>query len=211
MKISVNLSASILLILATGCGRAPERPEATLVEPVDAVVEEAVVREPTDPTDTYVVDPDSEFTFTGYYVAGKQTGGFLVFDGHWHMAGEDPETARFDLIFFTDSVYSSDDRLTRVLVGEHFFDAMNHPEGLFESSRIRRTEDGFLMTGNLTLRDVAKSISFPARIDVEDGIVRMQAAFQVDRNWWELGLGGIGDYALRDRVDIVIDMTAHKE
>ncbi len=210
MKYLFGYALCLLFGLTLGCDRAPERPTAALEDPA-AAEEETAAPEPTGPRDQYVIDPDSEFTFTGYYVAGSQTGGFLVFDGHWEMHGDEVETARSEVVFLTDTVYSSDDRLTRVLVGDAFFDSLDHPEGTFKLNRVRATDDGYTITGDLTLRGVTKTISFPAAIQVADDQVRIQAEFQVDRNWWEMGKGGLGDYALRDRVDIVIDVMANKE
>ena len=200
------------ILLAGGCERAPDRPTAVLEEREEPGETVIVEHEALGPAVTYAIAPESDFSFTGYYVGGSQTGGFLIFDGQWVMQGESPETAEAEIFFFTDSVHSTDERLTRTLVGENFFDAMNHPEALFTSSRIQREQDDtYRITGDLQLRGVDKTLSFPARIWLEDEAVRVQAEFQVDRTWWDLGRGGIGDYALRDRVDLAIDLTAQPE
>ncbi len=220
-NIWINLMvAGAVAILAAGCERPEDRPMSERRERVETADKAEIDRtekfEARDDGDkqVYHLDPNTELNFTGYYVGGSQDCSFLIFDGDIAVYDRDPETAYINVHISMDSVMSESQRLTNVLLGEDFFDTANHPDGFFESSEIVRNGDGdgiYTVTGDLTLRGETQTISFPADIWWEEDILRITAEFRVDRNWWDLGYDGIGGFAMRDRVDIIIDAYAEAE
>ncbi len=72
-----------------------------------------------------------------------------------------------------------------------FFDAAKFPEMKFKSTKIEKKGDEWLMTGDLTIRDVTKSVTFPFRIlgfVVNERGSRMGIAAETSINRKEFGV-----------------------
>lgn len=107
-------------------------------------------------------------------------------------------------------------KLTGHLMSADFFDAENHPTATFEvvdvapfaadmtvtdkeefetdftpasASEIMVDNPTHMITGNLTMRGVTKSVSFPAAVTLADGGVTATANFNIDRTQWNLAYG----------------------
>ena len=65
-----------------------------------------------------------------------------------------------------------------------------------------------LVTGNLELRGVTKSISFPATISVTDQAVTIQAEFAINRRDFNINYAGRANDLVRDNVVIQLDLQA---
>ena len=53
------------------------------------------------------------------------------------------------------------------------------------------------ITGNLNLKGVSKSISFPAKVNINDGVLEAVSQFEINRTDWGMHYGG--DKSLGDR------------
>ncbi len=66
----------------------------------------------------------------------------------------------------------------------------------YESENKPMSADEFMVegathtiTGNLTMKDVTKSITFPAKVSMEDGNINAEAKFNIDRTVWNVKYG----------------------
>ena len=150
----------------------------------------------------YEVTDDSEFEFTAYKVIGSQTGSFLLYEGTVAITDGKIESAEILGLAETDSVLTKSNTLTKILKGDKFFKTDEYPETEFKSTKIEKTKDGYNVTGDWTIRDVTKSITFPAKISLEDGVFKLNAEFKVDRKDFKLTYKGISDNAIKDTIDI---------
>lgn len=81
-------------------------------------------------------------------------------------------------------------KLSGHLKGEKFFDAENHPNAAFTISKIHERSDADSLgnnheiTGNLMIKGIEKSISFPAKIKETPEAIKAFAEFQIDRTQW---------------------------
>jgi polyisoprenoid-binding protein YceI len=69
------------------------------------------------------------------------------------------------------------------------------------------------ITGNLTLKGTTKSITFPAKVAVNDNVVTADANFNIDRTQWGLVYGNdqsLGDKFIRPTVNIQLHLVANK-
>lgn len=72
------------------------------------------------------------------------------------------------------------------------FDTQTYPISQFEITRVEYLSDSLLnISGNMTIKDVTKNISFSARIRIaEENQKQFDAAFTIDRFDWNIGIDG---------------------
>lgn len=113
------------------------------------------------------------------------------------------------------------DMLTRHLRSEDFFDVGNYPEARFVVTKVELRSDlvaenaTHLVTGNLTIKDVTAPVSFPALITEEDGKIKVEALFDIDRTTWNVRYGSgsffdnLGDNIIDDMVTLNVSIVAN--
>ncbi|WP_431844458.1 YceI family protein [Pedobacter superstes] len=72
----------------------------------------------------------------------------------------------------------------------------------------------FNISGNLTLKNVVKNITFPARIDLNENELRAKANFDIDRRQWQINFRSdksLGDKFISETVNINLDILAKKQ
>lgn len=85
-------------------------------------------------------------------------GSFKKFSGNVHLDEEDLSKMAIDLEVDIDSVDTADAKRDGHLKSPDFFDAKKFPKMTFKSTKVERAGDGFTVTGDLTIRDVKKSV-----------------------------------------------------
>jgi polyisoprenoid-binding protein YceI len=96
----------------------------------------------------------------------RVTGRFGEYDIKLYFDESDPEDlriekARVEVVIQVSSIDTGYELRDEYLQGDAFFDAANHPEIRFESSRIRKTRDGYLIVGELSMRGVTREVRVP--------------------------------------------------
>jgi polyisoprenoid-binding protein YceI len=168
---------------------------------------------PTGPMRNFkLTSKDSPVKWTGYKKVGRHSGWFIIFEGTGAMSGHDLTTAKIDLTIDTESTETDDPTgvLTAVMKKADFFNCEKFPQSTFKSVSIAKTDkpDIYTVTGDLQLRDVTKTIAFPATITEKDGVVKLTADFKVNRKWWGIVWKGAGDSVLEDDARIELNAEA---
>lgn len=111
-------------------------------------------------------------------------------------------------------------KLTQHLLSADFFNTDQYPTAKFELTKIEANEGGDYnskVTGNLTILDVAKSVTFNANVTASDSEVAIKSEdFSVDRTNWGLsynteGTAGVPvDYLIANDIGFTIDVTVTK-
>lgn len=110
-------------------------------------------------------------------------------------------------------------KLTGHLLSADFFNTEVHPVSTFELTNVVAAEGEFnsIVTGNLTILDATKSITFNANINVtEDAVSIKSDDFILDRSNWGLvynaeGTAGVSaDRLISDDMGFTIDVTIKK-
>jgi polyisoprenoid-binding protein YceI len=131
---------------------------------------------------------NTKVTFTGTKSDGKHDGGFKTITGAATVDG-DITTLKLMVDIDMDSTYSDDEKLTGHLKSPDFFGVKTNPKSKFVSTKVEKSNGGYMVTGKLTLNGKTKEISFPAKIDMANGALTLAANFKIDRTNWDITYG----------------------
>ncbi len=165
----------------------------------------------------------SKLTWKGYKPSGSHNGtinlkeGALNFDGKNLKGGKFTfDMASIDVLDIpkTDENYG---KLVGHLTNPDFFDTKQFPTGTFEITKVVKGDIVSTVEGNLTLKGITKSISFPASVTEKDGVVTfLSNAIKIDRT--DFGIkykskkffDNLKDKFVNDLFDITFEVTAKK-
>jgi polyisoprenoid-binding protein YceI len=189
-----------------GAGPSGTVPPASDVAPVEV---------PKDALTLEIAPGASKVEFIGSKVTGKHEGHFNTFTGTWQLAPGKPEASRITAEIDMDSTVSDNDQLTTHLKSPDFFDVAKFPKSTFETTSIV-AETGpkgetHLVTGNLTLHGVTKSIQFPAKISTTPDSATLDSEFFIKREEFDIKFPGKADDLIRSEVVIKLDIHAAKK
>ena len=161
----------------------------------------------------YQITPqNSKIEFIGSKVTGSHTGSFQQFSGDIDFAGA-PEKSRVNITIDVNSITSDNERLTNHLKSADFFDVATYPQASFVSTEIKPGgENGatHTITGNLTMRGVTKSITFPATINVTPDTAAVDSSFSINRKDFGISFAGATNDLIRDNVVLKLNVRATK-
>jgi polyisoprenoid-binding protein YceI len=218
----ILLSAAALSLLMASCQDAPKADNATTTEAqaVPAAVPAATA---------YTADlGESRVEFVGTKPVGKHHGIILLKEGSiTDDAGKinggkvviDLNTLRTD-----DQDSTGNAKLTGHLMSPDFFDVAKYPTAEFEITAVAEGMDPSMkdlimkdathtITGNLMMKGISKSITFPAKVMMNGNQLTADANFNIDRTEWGLSYGN--DKSLKDKfisptVNIQLHIVAKK-
>ena len=119
-------------------------------------------------TTKWALDPThSEIQFkVKHLMISKVTGQFQKFDAAVETDGDDMSTAKVTFAADINSISTNNEQRDGHLKSGDFFDAENHPQLTFKSSRLEKAdEENYKLYGTLTMRGVSKE----EVLDVEYG------------------------------------------
>lgn len=111
------------------------------------------------------IDPThSEIQFkVKHLVISTVTGHFRQFAGTLETEGDDFATASIHFEAETASVDTNQTQRDEHLRSAEFFDSEKYPKMTFQSTQVKKTgDDTYTVTGDLTIKDVTKSIELKA-------------------------------------------------
>jgi polyisoprenoid-binding protein YceI len=167
-------------------------------------------------SDERVSFESAELMFTGSSALGEQPGFFETVSGEI-VLDADRAPKRLSGTVRMDSVLTNADSLTAKLKNEPgMFEVAKYPTAEFVSTALRpasgeAADKGATheVQGNLTLRGVTKSITFPVTIEVAPESVQLSGEFSVDRQWFGINYdGGAAFPEIRNLVLINLDVEA---
>ena|ERR1700722_6816426 len=133
----------------------------------------------------WVIDPmHSEVQFkVKHLVISTVTGFFRSFEGSMETEGDDFENAKIDFALNIDSIDTNQSQRDGHLKSADFFDAEKYPQITFSSTSFKATgeEDVYKLTGDLTIKDVTKSVTLDAEFggSADDFYGNTKAGFEV--------------------------------
>jgi polyisoprenoid-binding protein YceI len=118
-------------------------------------------------TTTWVLDPmHSEVQFkVKHLVISTVTGFFKTFEGSLTTENDDFQGADINLSLDVNSLDTNQEQRDGHVKSADFFDAEKYPTITFKSTSFTKDGDEYKLTGDLTIKDVTKSVT----LDVEHG------------------------------------------
>lgn len=221
MQTTSNLFAAAFLALGmasvamTGCDDpAKGKSKATTAEAVATTNQAVAGGTAAQGTVKYAFDQStSKVSFVGSKVTGKHDGGFDSFKGTVDVTDGAPEKSKVDVQIDADSITTDTAKLTGHLKSPDFFDTKANPKATFVSTEIKKGgEKGatHTVTGNLTIKGITKSVTFPATIRVTGDDASLDAEFSINRRDFSLNYAGMPNDLIRDDVLIKLAIKAKK-
>lgn len=166
--------------------------------------------------------------FTGHGVGKNHPGEFSFSSGHVTIANNQVAGGEFTINIKSMDLEQKDamfqQKLKPHLLSGDFFDAEKFGSAQFVITKVEPYNSNsadtsiieganFNVSGNLTLKDVTKNITFPAKIVLDDNNVNAKANFDIDRRQWQMNYGNdksLGDKFISETVNINLDLQAKK-
>ena len=123
----------------------------------------------------------------------KVTGKFIGMEVEIHYDEEDITKSSVEVVLKADTIDTGIDDRDRDLQGPKFFDVANHPTITFQSSKVEKSEEGFVAFGELTMRGVTRQIAIPFVFSQvtksKEGRLRMGVVASFTLNRQDYGVG----------------------
>jgi polyisoprenoid-binding protein YceI len=224
MKLNTKLYSPLFALLFTllvSCSDTPKGDKATITNEQQA----------SDVTgQTFTVDTtNSRIRFTGNGVGKNHPGIFRLSSGEVSIANNQVTGGNFVINIRSMEVEEKgamfQNKLKPHLLSGDFFDADKFGTAKFEITKVEPyTKQGndtsiveganFSVSGNLTLKETTKNITFPAKIDLDGNTLKAKGNFNIDRTQWKMNYGNdktLGDNFISETVNIELDLEARKQ
>lgn len=147
---------------------------------------------------------------TGYVYISK---GELVIENGQLMGGK----AEVDMNTIEDEKHASDNGLINHLKDPDFFDVKKFPISTIVLTKVAQIDNNNKkVTGNLTIKGITHPVTFPAKIEVKDGILKMNSKLVIDRTKWGIRYKSgkfydlLADQTMSDSIKFHIKIIAKK-
>ena len=174
-----------------------------------ALLAAAVLAVPVLAADTkFALDGDNtKVKFVGTKPGGKHEGGFKKLTGTATVTGDDLASVKLEVEIDLNSTYTDTEKLTAHLKSPDFFGVKTNPKSKFVSTKVEKGDDGYTVTGDLTLNGKTASVSFPAKIALADGTLTLTSEFKIKRQ--DFGIT-YGDGKIDNDVSLKVSLKAKK-
>lgn len=187
-------------------------------------------KETSEATVNYNVDVEqSKINWVGSKPAGEHNGEVSLSEGTLEVGEDKIEGGNIviDMTSINVQDLEGDDKkkLEDHLMGysngkeDHFFNATKYPEAKFEITGMETNEGKTILSGNLTLKETSKNISFPVNISMNDSdnsVVLTSDEIVLDRTEWGIKfmsksfVENLGDNFVSDEMKLSFDLKAFK-
>ncbi len=143
---------------------------------------------------------------------GINTGGDLSgLKGNITFSPDNLSVSNFNVSVDASTVDTDNSMRDKSLVSDEYFDAEKYPLLTISSTKVEKTNKtaaGFyFFTGNLTIKGVTKTISFPFQAKEENGGYLFTGNFKINRTDFGVGEQNI---VLSNQVDVTLSVFAKK-
>ena len=167
--------------------------------------------------ETYTVDPvHSSISFMISHAGISNIHGrFNDFSGKFTIDPSDPTKSSFALTIPIESIDTNNVKRDEHLRAPDYFNAKQFPTMSFQSTKVKATDDGYDVTGDLTMHGVTKPVSFKLKgghqvVEFPTGTPRVGvvSTFSLSRSAYGIDVEPKG---LGDEITIVVGIEAAKK
>jgi polyisoprenoid-binding protein YceI len=223
----MNITKLVLLVFVpaffvTSCNNGPKGDNATITEKQEVTASSE--------GKVFVVDTaDSEVKFTGHGVGKNHPGNFHLQSGEVTVTDNKVTGGNFIINIRSMEMEEKGDmfekKLRPHLLSGDFFDAEKFGTAKFEitgcepykpNDKDTSIVEGanFNISGNLTIKNETKNITFPAKVDLDENELKGKANFVIDRTQWKMNYGNdktLGDKFISEKVNVKLDLKANRK
>lgn len=206
---------ALFLFMLSSCGKSDKQ--------VQVSGQEKITGKKSDKT-VMINTQESNVKWIGKKVTGKHNGSIKISKGEIYLDGDKISGGNFEIDMNTISIedLQGEDnmKLLNHLRSDDFFSVEKNPSSKFEITEITtfsntdKPEFNHTIKGNLTIKGITKSITFPAFVKVESGTVTSKADFDIDRTQWDIRYGSgkffenLGNKMINDNFNIQFNVNA---
>lgn len=205
-------------LIACGGDKAPEGDEGANLQP-PAAMDGADVVYVLNAADSSIQWRGSKLYETDFHVG-------TVAPSSASLALKDGDPAAGKLVIDMTTIQNTDiedpeynAKLTNHLKDSDFFNVTKHPEAEFEIVSVEKTGEGeYLLTGNLTVKDITREIQSAATITEEGDGLRVRSVLKLDRTEHGVEYNSenyIADLArdkvIDDMIELTLDLALQKQ
>lgn len=214
----INALMAATAILISSCQDAPNADNVNIADKQAASAASG---------NSYVLDSASTITWGGTKPDATHTGTFKIAEGSFSVEDDQITAGSFTIdiasLINLDLEGEWKTKLEGHLKSPDFFDIEKYPTALFTITKVEAFDSTkstsilsgatHTISGNLTLKDSTKNISFPAIVSITDMSLTAKADFNIDRTLWGMNYKGPNnpaDWFIRKEVNLKFDLTAKK-
>tara|TARA_B110000467_G_C18113599_1_gene363878 strand:- start:104 stop:709 length:606 start_codon:yes stop_codon:yes gene_type:complete len=164
----------------------------------------------------------SSLKWIGSKVTGTHQGGISIKEGTISLEHGELVGAQFtvDMTTITNTDIESEEysqKLENHLKAEDFFDVGNHPAATFKMATATKTENGYMVNGNLTIKEHTQEISFELAIQQRGNSLIANGTMVFDRTQFDIiygsgtFFGDLGDRAISNDISIEFNVIAENK
>ncbi len=154
------------------------------------------------------VDAGSSVQFKIRNLGFNVNGSFSGLEGNIRFNPDSLVTSIFDVSVDANSVNTGNNMRDNHLRNENYFDVKNYPRIHFISSKIvsSNKRETWIITGNLTIKNQTKEISFPFTATSSQTGCLFKGAFKINRR--DFGVGGAS--TISDELEVSLSILSVK-
>ncbi len=153
------------------------------------------------------VDDKSEVKFTIKNFGINTPGSLNGLKGTIKFNPSDLVSSSFNVSVDVNTINTGVDARDSHIKKEEYFNADKFPLISFTSGKITKEQDGYTVTGNLSIKSVTRPVSFPFTVQTQDNGLIFSGSFTIDRK--DFGVGG-SSAVLGNSVDVSLKVFSVK-
>lgn len=126
-------------------------------------------------------------------------------------------TVEVDMNTLADEFHRGNNKLISHLKSPDFFDVEKFPIATFAITQVARADgENINVTGDLTIKGITHAVTFPAKMEVKDGMVSANGHVIIDRTKWDVRYNSgkfydnLADGAISDDIEFGMKIVAKK-
>jgi polyisoprenoid-binding protein YceI len=148
---------------------------------------------------------ESSVTFTITNAGLEVEGKFTEITGNVQFDPSNLSSSKISATVRVSSIDTEIEMRDDHLKGKDYFEVAKYPNMKFVSKSISGNDGAFKVTGELTIKDVTETISFPFSTYTKNGSTHLKGSFEIDRRDYNVGGNSwiMGD-VVKVNLDIVV-------